>query len=84
MLSRHTTDRYQKAYERFCKRVPTWLPVDWSLINNMADLQFQIEHQLDLYEADDEPAIKTRAQAHRIKMLHAAIAECRADEQRRA
>lgn len=83
MTAYHKTGKAQKAYERLCNRVPAWLPVDWDLIANMADLEFQIDHELDLYAEGDEPAIKTKRQLHQVKMLHADIGIARMDEARR-
>ena len=77
--SRHQTDRSQKAYERLLKRCPIWLQLDYSLIQNMADLQFQIENEIDLVE-DGGGSISTKAQLHRIKMLLADVVIARQDE----
>ncbi len=79
MLSYHTNPAIQKRYLHLLKRCPTWLQLDYSLINNLVDLQFQIENEIDLMD-EDGGSIKTKAQLHRIKMLLADVMTARQDE----
>jgi hypothetical protein len=79
MLSYHTSPMIQRRYERLLKRCPTWLQLDYSLIGNLVDLQFQLENEIDLVE-DNGGSIQTKAQLHRIKMLLAEVMIARQDE----
>jgi hypothetical protein len=73
MNSKHRQPAAQKAYERLAKRAQ-FLSLDWSLIGNLHDLKFQVEHEIDLYEeADHHATIRTATVLHRAKMLHADI-----------
>lgn len=83
MTSRHQTTRIQARFIRLLKRCPAWLQIDYSLINNAADLQFQLEHEIDLHDDGEQGSIKTKTQVHQIKMLLADVCQLRQDEAQR-
>lgn len=83
MNSQHRQPAAIKAYARLSKRAE-FLSLDWSLISNMVDLRFQLEHAIDLYmEGDHHAEITNARMLHRAKMLFADLDIALQNEQRR-
>lgn len=76
----HHGSQTQRKYEQLFKRC-LWMQLDFSLIQNLHDLRFQIEHEIDLVD-DGGGSCTTAARLHRAKMLLADVMIAIQEEQR--
>lgn len=62
-----------KDMDRLIKRMPKFMHPDFSLIQNLCDLLFQVAHEVDLGESGETEPRWTAKQLHRAKMYAADV-----------